>query len=78
MSFIARHQVVRDLGKFVTEASNIGLRPGYFPERLLLQVTSTEVVEYHEPRPIRDRENDLLVMVYRSVTDGPELHIIND
>ena len=78
MSIIARNKVVRDIGKFVTEASDIGLRPGYFPERLLLQVTSSEVVEYHEPRPIFDREHDLQAMVYRSVINGPELHVIND
>lgn len=68
----------RNRGKWIAEASDLGFPPGRWPNRIRLNISPGMYFEYHEPRPILDREGDVMVYVYRSTNGGAELHILND
>jgi hypothetical protein len=71
-------QCQRCVGKWVAEASTLGFPPGMWPNQIRMNISFGMYFEFHEPRPVMDREGDVQAYVYRCKGGSADLHVIND
>jgi hypothetical protein len=75
--FLNKTQVTAvDQHRFIIEASDIGLRPGLFPEELDTDLGNRQ--QLYKVRHLIDEDNEFLGVVYKQRFGTVEVHVLND